>query len=109
MCGDIRGAMNHRPFGHGTTMLSDAGGPEIAARRDAADLLARRDALAERYRDLATPVWARTAQVSNPSADRGLACDGHRGERPPGTPTPYTPGPGSIASAEGIVDNTKVL
>jgi len=47
--------------------------PDTAAHRDAEELLARRDALAERYRDLATPVWARAAQVANPSTDRGLS------------------------------------
>ena len=46
--------------------------PDTAVHRDADELLARRDALAERYRDLATPVWARAAQVASPSADRGL-------------------------------------
>ena len=55
-----------------SSRTSTADGPEVAAHRDAADLPTRRDALAERYRDLATPVWARTAQVANPSADRGL-------------------------------------
>jgi hypothetical protein len=47
--------------------------PAAAAHRDANELLARRDDLAERYRDLATPVWARTAQVVRPNADRGLS------------------------------------
>ena len=46
-------------------------GPEIGARSDAADLLARRAALTERYRDAATPIWARTA-AAHPSTDRGL-------------------------------------
>lgn len=46
--------------------------PDTAAHHDAADLLAHRGALAERYRDLATPVWARTAHVAHPSTDRGL-------------------------------------